>query len=54
MYKCDARISYITSLPSPYPAGVLRANRDRAAVQYNRDGRQRGRLDALAVLSNAS
>lgn len=55
IYTCtSAMLSYITSLPSPYPAGVLRANRDRADVQYNRDGRQRGRLDALAVLSNAS
>lgn len=48
------RTSCITTLPSPYPAGVLRANGDRAAVQYNRDGRQGEDLDAHAVLPNAS
>lgn len=31
--------TYITSLLSPYPVGMFRANVDRAAVQYNRDGR---------------
>jgi len=49
---CDNTHTFCTiSLPSPYPAEVLRANGDRTAARYNRNGRQG---DALAVLPNVS
>lgn len=35
-----ARIFCTASFSSPYPAEVLRANGDRTATRYNRNGRQ--------------